>query len=124
MRPNSPDHGEKIRARLDQHTTVLDRDAAYCNTGYGHRRAPIAQELRIGAHRRLLARAGEEGTEGDIVRALLAGLISQVLRRVAGDADDRRRAYQRARLPVIGIALANVDAVGAHRCGDIRPVVE
>ena len=73
---------------------------------------------------RLLGRGREEGAERDIIGARLARLHREVAAVVAGDADLRRRAEQRARLARIAVLLPEMDAVGAEPLGEAHIVVD
>ena len=87
----------------------------------------VDHQVRIDGWRPVMRRLGRgriEGAERDIVRAGLARLHREMAAVVAGLADLRRRAEQRARLADVAVALAQVDAVGAEPLGQLHAVID
>jgi hypothetical protein len=72
----------------------------------------------------VLGRGREEGAEGDIVGARLAGFHGEMTAVVAGDADLRLGAEQRPGLARIAVTLAEMDAVGVQPPGQRHVVID
>ncbi len=79
--------------------------------------------LGVGAGRRLFGRGREEGAEGDVVGAVLAGLHGEVAAGVAGDAQGEA-GQELAGVGGRRVGLADMGAVAARSGGEVGAVVE
>ena len=124
MGPYGADDCKEGSSGLDQGGAVLGVDAADCDAGEFHEFGPPGDEFGLCPGGRFLRGGGEEGAEGHVVRAILAGLHGEVSAVVAGDAEGEGWADKGACFAGRGIGLADVDAVGAGLQDKVGAVVE
>ena len=124
MAPHRAHHGQEIRPGLHQRRAVRRRDAADGAARQFHQLGPPGQDLRIGLNRHFLGRAGKEGAEGHVIRAVLAGLHRQVAAVLAGHAQRQARSDQLAGLCGGSVLLADMHAVAAGSHDQVGTVVQ
>ena len=115
---HAADHRQQVGARFDQRARIVRRDAADRHPRQAQRGA-VAQQCRGRASRMGLSGRGEEGAEGDVVRARRGGASREGKVVVAGGTEDRAR---RKRGPRGGYHLAR--PAYEIRLGDVVRALE
>src|SRR4051794_14773565 len=124
MRPDSPDHRQKIGPSFDQWPAILRRYPANRTARDDRRFGPVAQQVRGRAvFRRELCDARKERAEGDIVGPGFRRDESAMAAVAAGHADNAVRSQQTTRLLIGGVLLADMHPVAIELGGKVGTIV-
>ncbi len=122
-RQHCRDNGDGVGSGVDDPGGVVPGDAADGNHGDAHMLSHLGKDSRAGEIPHILALRGIHGAETDIVRTLGFG-PQGLLHGVGGNADDRVRPEDPARLSDTAVLLAQVDTVGTEFGGKGEIIID